>query len=113
MHQRIGHERYREQGLGGVQPDVAHDHDRRVVVDVEEREPLDGIAENDQESVHELQNLGEVEDVGPEEEGPRGRGVWREANDPVEMRPCVGEDGEGATEGHGEGEEEEGEVVED
>lgn len=111
MHRGVGHERDGEQGLGGVQPNVAHDQDCGVVVDVEEGEPLEGVTENDQEGVHEFENLGEVEDVGPEKEGPGGTGVWRETDDPVEVRR-VGDDGEGATDSHDEGEEEEGEIVE-
>lgn len=77
---------------------------------MEEGQPPSGITDNDQKGVHEFKDLGEVEDVGPEKEGPSGRGMQWEANDPVEVR-SVGEDGEGATDGHDEGEEEEGEVV--
>ena len=40
-------------------PYVAHDHHRGVMVHVEECEPMDGVAEYDQEGVHELYDLGE------------------------------------------------------
>lgn len=46
--------------------------------------------------------------MGPEEERPGAGGRWGEADDGV----GVAEGGEGASDGHEEGEEEEGEVVE-
>jgi hypothetical protein len=110
VHCRIRHKRHREQRLASVEPEVAHDHDRCVVVHVEEGEPPSGITEDYQKGVYEFEDLGEVEDVGPEKEGPSGRNVRWEAKDPVEVR-SVGEDGEGAADGHDKGEEEEGEVV--
>ena len=110
MHGGVGKKYRREQRLRGLQPDVAHDHHVGVVVHVEEREPLDGVAEDDEEGVHKLEDLGEVEDVGPEEDGPSGLGVWREADDPAEVR-CMRHGGEEAAKGHDEGEEQEGGVV--
>jgi hypothetical protein len=84
-----------------------------VVVDVEECEALDRIAQDDQKGVDKFKNLGEVEYVGPEKERPRLRGVGREANDVVEVRAGGGrDDGEGAAKGHDEGEKEEDEAVE-
>ena len=70
MHGGVGDEHRREQRLRRLHPYVAHDHHRGVVVHVEECEPVDGVAEYDQQGVHELYDLGEVEDVSPEEYGP-------------------------------------------
>ncbi|KAK9286810.1 hypothetical protein L1049_015215 [Liquidambar formosana] len=115
MHRRIGNERHRHQRHRSGQPQVAHDDDDGVVVHVEKREPSDGTAaEDDQEGVDEFEEFGEVEDVGPEEEGAAWRGmIGGEAEQPREERGRrgEGEGGEGAADGHGEGEEEEGEVV--
>lgn len=111
MHGGVGEEDGGEEGLGGLEPDVAHDDDGGVVVDVEEGEALDGFAEDDEEGVGELEDLGEVEDVGPEEERAGGLGVGREADDPVEVR-CMVEGGEEAAKSHGEREEKEEDVVE-
>lgn len=99
VHRGVGHERHREQRLSRAEPEVAHDNDRGVVVHVEEREPSDGAAEDDETRVAELEELGEVEDVGPEEEGPTGRRPRGEADGAVEVGP-VGEDGERASDGH-------------
>lgn len=87
-----------------MEPDIAHDHDGRVVVHVEECEPFDGAAEDDQECVYELEDFREVEDVGPEEEGPSGRCFRRDADDPVYVR-WMEERRETASDDHGEGEE--------
>ncbi|XLR46641.1 hypothetical protein S83_031301 [Arachis hypogaea] len=110
MHGGVGKEHRREECLRGLQPYVAHDDHVGVVVHVEKREPLDGVAEDDEECVHELKDLGEVEDVGPKEDGPSGLGLRWEADDPVDVR-CMGDGGEEAAKGHYEGEEEEGCVV--
>lgn len=110
----VGDERDGEQCLGRRQPEVAHHHHHGVVVDVEEGQPAGaGTAEEDQEGVAELENLGEVEDVGPEESGPARRGAaGREADrpSPAGIGDLV-EDGEGAADGHDEGEKEHGEAV--
>lgn len=104
MHGGVGNEHGREQRLRRAEPDVAHDHDGCVVVHVEEREPVDGATEDDQKGVYELEDLGEVEDVGPEEEGPSWWCFRRDADDPVDVRRM--EQGrESASDGHGEGEE--------
>ena len=44
-----------------------------MVLDVEEREPLDGFWQNDQKGVKEFEYFGEVEEVSVEEEGARRR----------------------------------------
>lgn len=80
------------------------------MVHVEEREPLDGVGEDDEECVEKLGDFREVEDVGPEKEWARGRGVTWQADDPVEVR-CTGYGGDYASEGHDEGEGEEKGVV--
>lgn len=111
MHRRVGNEHRREQGLRRLQPYVAHDHHCCMVVHVEERESSPRwLSGDDQEGVKELQHLGEVEHVGPEEEGPSGRGLRGEADDPMEVG-CMGEGGEGAAKRHDEGEDEEDEVM--
>lgn len=69
-----------------------------------------GLTRDDQKGVYELQYLGEVEHVRPEKEGPGGRGSRGEADDPAEVRR-MGEGGKAATERHGEGEDEEDEVM--
>ncbi|GAB4847546.1 hypothetical protein Ancab_026605 [Ancistrocladus abbreviatus] len=100
VHRRIGDQRYREQRLRRLKPNVAHDHHCGVM--------------EDKKRVDELQDLREVEDVGPEEERAtwRGLGGW-EAEDPVRLVVGdLGEGGEGASDGHEEREEEDGEVVE-
>lgn len=51
------------------------------MVHVEEGEPFDGAAQDDEEGVQEFKHLGEVEDVGPEEEGTSWFSVGREAED--------------------------------
>lgn len=107
----IGEERDGEEGLGGLEPEVAHEEDGGVVVDVEEGEASEGAGEDDEERIEEFEDFGEVEDVGPEEEGPGGIGVGWEADGPAEVRG-VDEEGEGAAQEHEEGEEEEEEVVE-
>lgn len=81
-----------------------------MVLYVEEREPFVGVGQNDKESVHEFHNLGKVKHVCPEEERAVWFSVFREANDVVEIRRG-GEDGEGATDGHDEGEGEETNVM--
>lgn len=81
------------------------------MVDVEEGKAFDGSGEDDEESVKEFEEFGEVEDVGPEEEGAGGRVVGREADGGAEGGG-VGEDGKGGGDGHCEGEEGESEVVE-
>lgn len=100
----------RHQGLRGGEPDVAHDDDDGVVVDVEESETA-SLGEEDEECIGKLVELGEVKDVGPEEErtgsGGGGRG---EAEEPAGGGEAGG-GGEGAASGHGGGEEEEEEVV--
>lgn len=77
---------------------------------MEEREPLKGSAEDDQESVCEFKNLREVEHVSPEEERSCWWGVRWQADDPTWMSHVVN-GGESASNGHGEGEEEGEEVV--
>ncbi|KAF9685028.1 hypothetical protein SADUNF_Sadunf03G0011700 [Salix dunnii] len=72
--------------------------------------PSDGVAQDDQESVHELKNLREIENMRPEEERPFRRGVYRVTNDVVHIG-CVENDGEGAAGGHGEGKSEEEDVM--
>ncbi|KAL8151726.1 hypothetical protein V2J09_021534 [Rumex salicifolius] len=109
----VRHQRHREQRLGRLEPQIAHHHDSRVVVHVEERQPSDAAADYDQECVGEFEEFGEIEDVGPEEErAPAGDLVLREAEEPGVVREG-GEGGEGAAGGHGDGEEEDREVVED
>lgn len=98
VHRRVGHERHREQRLSRTEPQITHDNNRGVVVHVEEGEPSDGTAEDDESRVAELEELGEVEDVGPEEEGPTGLHPLREADNAVEVGD--GEDGERASDGH-------------
>uniref|UniRef100_A0A6N2KAA2 Uncharacterized protein n=1 Tax=Salix viminalis TaxID=40686 RepID=A0A6N2KAA2_SALVM len=90
--------------------EVAHDHDGCMVINVEKSQPSDGAAQDDQESVHELENLREIENMRPEEERPFRRGVHGVANDVVHTG-CVVNDGEGAAGGHGEGEREEEDVM--
>ena len=82
-----------------------------MVINVEETQPVDWITENDQKGIHEFQYLGEVEYVCPEKKGPSGRCMWWETNDRMEVR-VVSDDCEGDTNGHDEGDEKEGEVVE-
>lgn len=78
---------------------------------MEEREPFDGAAGEDyKKGVDEFEEFGEVEDVGPEEGGPRWWGFDREAEDPFGSGG-LGEGGERAGDGHGDGEEEKEEVV--
>ncbi|XVE67352.1 hypothetical protein DITRI_Ditri08aG0153800 [Diplodiscus trichospermus] len=66
---------------------------------------------NNQKGIDEFKNLGEIEDVGPEKKGAVRKGVGREANDVVQGRWWVGDDGDGAAKGHDEGDEEESEGV--
>uniref|UniRef100_A0A6N2MQG2 Uncharacterized protein n=1 Tax=Salix viminalis TaxID=40686 RepID=A0A6N2MQG2_SALVM len=64
-----------------------------MVINVEKSQPSDGAAQDDQESVHELENLREIENMRPEEERPFRRGVHGVANDVVHTG-CVVNDGE-------------------
>lgn len=112
VHGGVGNERHGEQRLRGGQPEVAHDHHRRVVVHVEEGQPpLAATGEDDQEGVDEFEEFGEVEDVGPEEDGAIGWGLVDGEAEDVFGVGGLGEGGEGAGEGHGEGEEEEEEIM--
>ena len=77
----VGDDDCREERLGGVQGEEAHDQNHGVVVHVEEGEPFDGAAQDDEEGVQEFKHLGEVEDVGPEKEGTSWFSVGREAED--------------------------------
>lgn len=107
----VGDEGDREERLRGLEPDVAHDEDRRVVVHVEEREPLEWAGEDDEEGVDELEDLREVEHVCPEEGGPARWGLpGGEAEDPAAVGGLA-EGGQGAPGCHEEGEDGEGEVV--
>lgn len=110
MDARIGDERHRHQRLRGVEPYIAHDEDDGVVVDVEEGQPFDAPTKDDQEGVNKFNDFREVEDVGPEEGGPGGRGVGWEAEDPTGIGG-LGGCGEGASDDHRKGKEEEEEVV--
>lgn len=89
----VGGDDGREERLGGVQPEVAHDQNHGVVVHMEESEAVEGATDDDEERVHELIDFGEVENVSPEEKGPGRRGFRREADDP-ERVGGVGEDGD-------------------
>lgn len=115
VHGGVRHQPHREQRLRLLQPRVAHHHHRRVVVHVEEREPpRAGPAQQDQERVHELEELREVEHVGPEEgrAARRGCAAAGEADGPAGVaRRRLVEDGEGGPDGHDEGEEAEDDVV--
>lgn len=93
-----------------MEPYIAHDEDDGVVVHVEEGQPFDAPTQDDQEGVDKFNDFGEVEDVGPEECGSGGRGVGWEAEDPTGIGG-LGGGGEGASDGHRKGEEEEEEVV--
>ena len=110
MHRRVGDEHDWEQWLRGLQPYVAHDHHRCMVVHVEESESSWRVTQNDQKGVYEFQYLWEVEHVCPEKERPSWWGFIGDANDPMELR-CVGEDGDNATKGHDEGDDEEDEAM--
>lgn len=57
VNRRVGHERHREQGLARAQPQVAHDQHGRVVVHVEEGQPLDGATQDDEEGVEEFEDF--------------------------------------------------------
>ncbi|CAN6455119.1 unnamed protein product [Victoria cruziana] len=105
----IGDESDDQEGLNVLQPQVAHHHHDRVVVDVQERQRLP--FQQDEDGVRELEDLGEVEDVTPEEDGAAGLSAQREAEKPIDVGHLPG-CGKGATDGHDEGEEEEEEVVE-
>lgn len=115
MNRSIGNQRHREQSLGGRKPQITHDDHHGVVVHVEEGQPSRSRpTENDQKGIEKLNNLGEIEDVSPEEDGStRRRSIGREANDPspISLGHLV-EGGEGAADGHYKGEKEEEEVVE-
>ena len=93
-----------------MEPYIAHDEDDGVVVDVEEGQPFDAPTKDDQEGVNKFNDFREVEDVGPEEGGPGGRGVGWEAEDPTGIGG-LGGGGEGASDDHRKGKEEEEEVV--
>lgn len=69
----VGEEGEGHEGLAGAEPEVGHDEDEGVVVEVEEGQGFraPGV-EEDEEGVEELVDLGEVVDVGPEEEGAGG-----------------------------------------
>ncbi|CAK7357026.1 unnamed protein product [Dovyalis caffra] len=110
MHRRVYDKHSRKQRLRSVQRYITHDHNRCMVVHVEERQPSDGVAQDDQEGVHEFKNLRQVENIGPEEEGPFWLGVFWVTNDVLHIR-CVQNNGEGATDGHGEGKSEEDNVM--
>lgn len=81
-----------------------------MVIHVEKSQPSDGVAPDDQEGVHEFKNLWEIENMRPEEERPSWWGVYRVTNDAVHIR-WVENNGEGATDGHGEGDSEEDNVM--
>lgn len=104
-------EGHREQRLSRREPDVAHEDDDGVVVDVEEGEAV-AAGEEDEGGVDELVDFGEVEDLGPEEDGAGGGSGGREAEEPGEGGHLCG-GGERAADGHGGGEEEEEDVVGD
>lgn len=72
-------------------PQITHDEHSSVMVDVEEGQALDGIGEDDEKGVEEFEDFGEVEDVGPEEEGTGRRSVGWEADD---VSGCDVEDGD-------------------
>ncbi|KAJ6389700.1 hypothetical protein OIU77_027928 [Salix suchowensis] len=110
MHRRVYDKNPGKKRLRGVERYVAHDHNGCMVIHVEKSQPSDGVAQDDQESVHELENLREIENMRPEEERPFRRGVHGVANDVVHVG-CVVNDGEGAAGGHGEGESEEEDVM--
>lgn len=114
MNGGVGDERYREQRLRRRQPEVAHYHHHGVVVDVEEGEPAGaGSTEDDQKGIYKFENLGKIEDVGPEKCGSARRSVvGRKTHHPSPV--VVGhlvDGGEGAANGHDEGEEAEDKVV--
>ncbi|KAJ4963167.1 hypothetical protein NE237_023106 [Protea cynaroides] len=66
--------------------------------------------EEDKGCIDEFKDLREVEDVSPEEDGTRRWGVRWEAEDPTDVMHLVS-GGDSASDGHGEGEDEEDEVV--
>lgn len=82
-----------------MEPEVAHEENGAVVVHVEEGQASDGAGEDDEKCVEEFEVLREVEDVGPEEEGPVGVGLGWEAYGPAEVWG-VGEESEGAAQAH-------------
>ena len=63
-----------------LHPEVAHHHDHGVVVQVQEGQVL--LPQHQDNSVQQLVKLGEVVDVGPEEDGAGGGGAGGEAHDP-------------------------------
>ncbi|KAL0909019.1 hypothetical protein M5K25_023541 [Dendrobium thyrsiflorum] len=105
----VGDEGHRKQRLSCGEPDVAHEDDDGVVVDVEEGEAL-AASEEDEGGVDELVDFGEVEDLGPEEDGAGGGGGGRKAEEPSKGGH-LGEGGDRAADGHDGREEEEEEVM--
>lgn len=55
-----------------MQPNVTHYDDRGMVVNVEKRETFHRFTHNDKKRINIFINLGEVKNVGPEEE----RAFW-------------------------------------
>lgn len=114
MHTRIGNQCDGHQRLASSKPYVAHEDDDGVVVDMQEGYGfgLSRIGE-DEEGVEEFVELGEVEDVGPEEDRARGGGGLVEGEAEEVGEGGEGEEGgEGGGEGENEGEEEEDGIVE-
>lgn len=109
---RVGDEAHGEQRLPGADPLVANANHGGMVVHVKEGEAAPVSGQDDEKGVDELVYLGEVENVGPEEDGPpRMGGTRRETEDPGRGRH-LGGGSHAATGGHEEGKEEEEDVVE-
>lgn len=100
MDSRVRHKGNGKHWLSGSEPEEAHDHNCRVVVHVEEGQPLDWFSEYDEDCVSELEYLREIEDLCPEEKRSAGFRIDRET-DRVEQTCCrICGDRESATNSH-------------
>lgn len=77
---------------------------------MEECEALKRPGEDDQEGVDEFKNLGQVEDISPEEERSNWWDARWKADNPVEMRHMIN-GRKSASKGHDEGEDKKDKVM--
>lgn len=74
--------------LRKLQPDEGHEDENGLVEEREKRQL--SAAKNGEECAEQVEEAGEVEDVGPEEDSPRGTRAEGEAEEPLERGGGLG-----------------------